>query len=155
MAIDCLEKWLWNKLRSDSTLLGYTGGSASDTRVYHAHFPVERRATIGTTEAIITYSPSGISPLYGDDIVDAIQVPDETYSIDIFSRSKNTIRNCADRIHVLLENDKLMFRVSDDGTNYFSIKKVRLIAKEDFWEEDDHIFHRHLKYSFEKILKVT
>ena len=93
-------EWVYSTLAEDSTLLGYTGGSASNPRVYYHFPPIETKDIIGTTGGAITYYCSGSIPLSGD-VVWALAIPDEIYSIDIYSRLLSVIENCFTQIDTL------------------------------------------------------
>jgi hypothetical protein len=144
-----IDEWVYSTLKNDATLLGYTGGSESDPRVYAAHIPVELFTKFtGVTGAAVSYYLSGgggfsLGPIW------ALQEPDERYSIDIYSRSKSVVASCFERIDAML-NEELQASIIG-----WKVLRISRVAQIDLYLSDDHIRHKHLEYLFAGILDAS
>jgi len=144
-----IDEWVYSTLAADTTLLGYTGGSASDPRVYANHIPVEIfKKFTGVTGAAVSYYLSGGG---GHSLGQIFQLskPDERYSIDIYSRSKSVMNNCFERIDTIL-NEELQASITG-----WKVHRIKRIVQLDLYISDDHIRHKHLEYLFAGILDAS
>lgn len=144
-----IDKWVYSTLKDDATLLGYTGGSESDPRVYADHIPVELFTKFsGIIGAAVSYYLSGGGG-HSLGVIYALSVPDEIYSIDIYSRSKSVMNNCFERINTML-NEELQASITG-----WKVQRISRVAQIDLYISDDHIRHKHLEYLFAGILDAS
>jgi len=144
-----IDKWVYSTLASDATLLTYTGGSASDPRVYETHIPVEIFTKFtGTTGAVLSYRLSGGGG-HSLPIIYALSKPDEIYSIDIYSRSKSVMDNCFERVDTLL-NEELQASITG-----WKVRRVKRIVQFNTYISDDHMRQKHLEYLVAGILDAS
>lgn len=149
--LEKIDEWLYDLLKDNATLQGYTGYTASDPRIYWFWPDLDMAETIGTSGAYITYYRQTIDSLAGNDVIWALQKGDCIYSIDIFSRSDTTLDNCFNKIDDLL--DEKMNVTDITGWKVFRIH--RLAGGGLLGRDEDKIFHAHYKYRFSGILKVA
>jgi hypothetical protein len=112
--------------------------------VYFHFPPVESRDKIGASEGVISFYLPSSGSLSGN-VVWALAVPDETYSIDIFSRSKSVVEDIVERIDALL-NENLSSSITG-----WKVRRIHRVNQMDLPISEDHIMHKHLEYEFSGI----
>jgi len=137
-------KWIFSTLKNDSTIQTATGYTSSDPRIYY-HYPPENITLSSTYPAYMVYFLLG-SGMLGSDAIWALQRPDEIYQISIFSYVKGTTETIFERIDTLL-NENLSSSITG-----WKVRRIYRNNQMDLYEEEDHIFHKMLEYTFSGIL---
>jgi hypothetical protein len=148
-AISTIEDWVYSTLIADSTLLTAIGGNSTTPRVYYYYPPVEAWGCLTEASgALISYylgSSGGIS----GNVVWAVQKPDETVMIDIYSYVKSVINLAFNRIDVLL-NENLSSSITG-----WKIWRIHRVNKVDMYDPDAHFYNRHIEYRFSGMLDAS
>ncbi|GAF68155.1 unnamed protein product [marine sediment metagenome] len=134
-----IAEWLYATLKGSDDLLTYTGGTSTNPRMFYFYPP--ENVIYSATNASISYFLLTSSALPTEPIY-AIQRPDETYQISIFSKSKAVCENCLTTI------DSLLNRKFNAAPTGWKIRNIHRTAQRDLYEQEDHIFHKMLEYTF-------
>jgi hypothetical protein len=139
---------IYTTVKDDATFKTLTGADSSDPRVYYA-FPWEQRAISRGKPAYITWyvGPSGGVP---EDGVAVVQIPDQTFIFDIWSRSPDQARAVEERLMQVLHSQ--FFTTTNYRTAYLTLDGRNEMAEEEISGTGTHI---NLRFNLGPIVRRT
>ena len=130
-----LSQLIYNRVKDDASFILLTGATATDPRIYYA-FPWAQRAISRAKPSYVTWYV-GASGGVPDDGVVVVQIPEQTYTFDIWSRSPDQARLVEERLMLLLHSQS--FESGAYKSAYMQIQTRNEMGEEDIKGAQTHV----------------